>query len=139
MALVTMHENRKLASRNSESRLSHRHHSLSLVHPSSFWGLCTVHPRADGDGDGGGGGGKRWWFWIWFVSVTSNKLKLSNARHHDRQQRSTSQCLGTYPLGGLRKARSPIPGVIKRPLPRGDIHNSNGCNNGPRRASRLPQ
>ena len=40
MALVAMQENRKLASRNSESTLSHRPHSLNLVHPSS-WGLCT--------------------------------------------------------------------------------------------------
>jgi hypothetical protein len=43
-----MQDNRKSANRNSESTLSHRHHSLNLVHPSS-WGLCTQERDEDGD------------------------------------------------------------------------------------------
>ena len=42
-----MQDNRKSASRNSESTLSHRHHSLILVHPSS-WGSCTQVQDEDG-------------------------------------------------------------------------------------------
>jgi hypothetical protein len=45
---VAMQDNRKSASRNSESTLSHRHHSLNLVRPSS-WGLCTQERDEDGD------------------------------------------------------------------------------------------
>ncbi len=43
-----MQDNRKSASRNSESTLSHRHHSLILVRPPS-WGSCTQVQDEDGD------------------------------------------------------------------------------------------
>jgi hypothetical protein len=50
-----MQDNRKSANRNTESTLSHRHHSLNLVHPSSC-GLCTQERDEDGGGGDGGSG-----------------------------------------------------------------------------------
>jgi hypothetical protein len=169
-----MQDNRKSANRNTESTLSHRHHSLNLVHPSSC-GLCTQERDEDGGGGDGGSGcicdfyrsvtphpanspeprqrafllcpvSLLFDFWILeacqvptYLSIrhSNNTLKRTASLQATNRHKPMSRDLSSW---GLRKARSRFQksrndqGIL-----RGDIHDSNGCNIGPRIASRLLQ